>query len=49
MALNEGNPNPILNPIVYLNYLQPIVANEYETARNVFLVTLGVQNLYLTE
>ncbi|KAF9241313.1 hypothetical protein BU15DRAFT_73440 [Melanogaster broomeanus] len=33
--------NEILNPIVYLNYLQPTVANEYEVSRNVRLVTLG--------
>ncbi|KAF9242892.1 hypothetical protein BU15DRAFT_72541 [Melanogaster broomeanus] len=31
----------ILNPIVYLNYLQPSVANEYEVSRNVCLATLG--------
>ncbi|KAF9233841.1 hypothetical protein BU15DRAFT_79699 [Melanogaster broomeanus] len=31
----------ILNPIVYLNYLQPAEANEYEVSRNVCLATLG--------
>ncbi|KAF9242893.1 hypothetical protein BU15DRAFT_72542 [Melanogaster broomeanus] len=31
----------ILNPIVYLNYLDPAVANEYEVSRNVRLATLG--------
>ncbi|KAF9230473.1 hypothetical protein BU15DRAFT_83581 [Melanogaster broomeanus] len=31
----------ILNPIVYLNYLAPDVANEYEVSRNVCLATLG--------
>ncbi|KAF9242895.1 hypothetical protein BU15DRAFT_28397, partial [Melanogaster broomeanus] len=29
------------NPVVYLNYLKPAVANEYEVSRNVWLVTLG--------
>ncbi|KAF9241312.1 hypothetical protein BU15DRAFT_73439 [Melanogaster broomeanus] len=33
--------NEILNPIVYLNYLDPAVANEYEVSRNVRLATLG--------
>ncbi|KAF9241308.1 hypothetical protein BU15DRAFT_60935 [Melanogaster broomeanus] len=27
-------PNEILNPVVYLNYLDPAVANEYEVSRN---------------
>ncbi|KAF9230825.1 hypothetical protein BU15DRAFT_56818 [Melanogaster broomeanus] len=31
----------VLNPIVYLNYLAPDVANEYEVSRNVCLATLG--------
>ncbi|KAF9241318.1 hypothetical protein BU15DRAFT_73444 [Melanogaster broomeanus] len=31
----------ILNPDIYLNYLQPVDANAYEVARNVYLVTLG--------
>ncbi|KAF9241316.1 hypothetical protein BU15DRAFT_73442 [Melanogaster broomeanus] len=31
----------ILNPDVYLNYLQPDSASEYEASRNVYLVTLG--------
>ncbi|KAF9231805.1 hypothetical protein BU15DRAFT_55708 [Melanogaster broomeanus] len=33
--------NEILNPVVYLNYLDPAVANEYEVSRNVRLATLG--------
>lgn len=32
---------PILNPDVYLNYLLPSVASEYELNRNVNLATLG--------
>ncbi|KAF9241319.1 hypothetical protein BU15DRAFT_73445 [Melanogaster broomeanus] len=31
----------ILNPDIYLNYLQPASAGEYEAARNVYLATLG--------
>ncbi|KAF9241310.1 hypothetical protein BU15DRAFT_60937 [Melanogaster broomeanus] len=31
----------IFNPIVYLNYLDPAVANEYEVSRNIRLATLG--------
>ncbi|KAF9230826.1 hypothetical protein BU15DRAFT_68863 [Melanogaster broomeanus] len=31
----------IFNPNVYLNYLQPIIASDYEVARNVDLATLG--------
>ncbi|KAF9233842.1 hypothetical protein BU15DRAFT_79700 [Melanogaster broomeanus] len=31
----------ILNPNVYLNYLQPTIASEYEVTRNVNLATLG--------
>jgi hypothetical protein len=39
----SGNvPPEILNPNVYLNYLQPTIAREYEAARNVYLVTFGV-------
>ncbi|KAF8843965.1 hypothetical protein BDN67DRAFT_45208 [Paxillus ammoniavirescens] len=38
----SGNvPPEILNPNVYLNYLQPTIASEYEAARNVYLVTFG--------
>ncbi|KAI6100593.1 hypothetical protein F5141DRAFT_306650 [Pisolithus sp. B1] len=32
---------PILNPNVYLNYLLPSIASEYELDRNVNLATLG--------
>ncbi|KAG9314407.1 hypothetical protein JVU11DRAFT_5204 [Chiua virens] len=39
--MSENNSFPILNPIVYLNYLDPSTASEYEAARNLFLVTLG--------
>ena len=34
--------SPIINPVVYLNYLSPGVASEFELNRNVTLVTLGV-------
>lgn len=44
-----NSTTPILNPTVYLNYLLPDVANEYEIARNVFLVTFGVECMYLPE
>ncbi|KAG6331684.1 hypothetical protein ID866_7407 [Astraeus odoratus] len=33
--------SPIVNPDVYLNYLTPSVASDYELSRNVALVTLG--------
>lgn len=33
---------PILNPVVYLNYLNRTVADDYEITRDVSLVTLGV-------
>ncbi|KAG8219854.1 hypothetical protein J3R82DRAFT_832 [Butyriboletus roseoflavus] len=38
---NNDDSQPILNPTVYLNYLLPTVASEYEITRNVFLVTFG--------
>ncbi|KIJ68387.1 hypothetical protein HYDPIDRAFT_24674 [Hydnomerulius pinastri MD-312] len=35
-------PSPkILNPDIYLNYLEPSIASQYEVSRNVYLVTLG--------
>ena len=42
--MSENYSQPILNPNIYLNYLQPTVASEYEAARNVFLVTFGVNS-----
>ncbi|KAF9241309.1 hypothetical protein BU15DRAFT_60936 [Melanogaster broomeanus] len=36
----------ILNPNVYLNYLQSDVASDYEWSRNVDLATLGVWTLF---
>ncbi|KAF8445991.1 hypothetical protein L210DRAFT_3628621 [Boletus edulis BED1] len=39
--MNENISQPILNPNVYLNYLQPTDASEYEIARDIFLVTFG--------
>lgn len=32
---------PILNPDVYLNYLIPSIASQYELNRNMTLATLG--------
>ncbi|KAG6381217.1 hypothetical protein JVT61DRAFT_5620 [Boletus reticuloceps] len=40
-TMNENSSQPILNPNVYLNYLQPTDASEYEVARDLFLVTFG--------
>jgi hypothetical protein len=34
-------PDEILNPNIYLNYIEPTEAGKYEVARNVYLVTLG--------
>ncbi|KAF8445992.1 hypothetical protein L210DRAFT_3642297 [Boletus edulis BED1] len=39
--MSENTSQPILNPNVYLNYLQPTDASEYEIARDIFLVTFG--------
>ena len=36
---------PILNPVVYLNYLNHTIADDYEITRNVSLVTLGVRRM----
>ncbi|KAI6015149.1 hypothetical protein F5J12DRAFT_816291 [Pisolithus orientalis] len=36
----QGSP-PILNPNIYLNYLGPDEASNYELSRNIALVTLG--------
>lgn len=42
--MSDNNPQPILNPNVYLNYLEPTIASQYEITRNLFLVTFGVQS-----
>ena len=34
---------PILNPVVYLNYLNQTVGSDYEATRDVSLATLGVR------
>ncbi|KAF9231812.1 hypothetical protein BU15DRAFT_81963 [Melanogaster broomeanus] len=39
--INRNMSDQIFNPIVYLNYLDPAVANEYEVSRNIRLATLG--------
>ncbi|KAL4081286.1 hypothetical protein V8B97DRAFT_1921606 [Scleroderma yunnanense] len=40
MLTSQGSTS-ILNPVVYLNYLTPSVANDYEITRDVALVTFG--------
>ncbi|KAG6327582.1 hypothetical protein ID866_11506 [Astraeus odoratus] len=40
-ALHTAMSFPILNPDVYLNYLTPSVANDYELVRNSNLITFG--------
>jgi len=35
----------VLNPIVYLNYLGPDTASQYEVTRNVYLITLGASRV----
>jgi len=40
--MSQGS-SPILNPVVYLNYLNHTVANDYEITRDVSLATLGVR------
>ena len=42
LGMSQGS-SPILNPVVYLNYLNHTVASDYETARDVSLATLGVR------
>jgi len=42
LVMSQGS-SPILNPVVYLNYLNHTVAYEYEYTRDVSLVTLGVR------
>ncbi|KAL4067975.1 hypothetical protein V8B97DRAFT_1939408 [Scleroderma yunnanense] len=38
----DGLPLPLPNPVVYLNYLEPNIAFEYEVTRNIYIATLGV-------
>lgn len=40
--MSQESP-PLPNPAVYLNYLTPPVANDYEITRNITLITLGVR------
>lgn len=35
---------PILNPNVYLNYLTPSAARDYEISRDIYFTSLGVCN-----
>jgi len=41
MATRQTVPNPF----VYLNYLEPETASQYEITRDVYLVTLGVSRV----
>ena len=41
--MSSEESSPIINPVVYLNYLSPGIASEFELSRNVTLVTLGVR------
>lgn len=43
MATPQASSLPILNPDIYLNYFTPALAKQFEFARNLFLVTLGVR------
>ncbi|KAF8810049.1 hypothetical protein BYT27DRAFT_7281969 [Phlegmacium glaucopus] len=40
-AMPQVSSIPVLNPSIYLNYLSPEMAEQFELARNVSLVTLG--------
>ena len=42
LVMSQGS-SPILNPVVYLNYLNYTVAHDYEITRDVSLATLGVR------
>jgi len=41
-GMSSEEPSPIINSVVYLNYLSPGTTSEFELNRNVTLVTLGV-------
>ncbi|KAF4611800.1 hypothetical protein D9613_003713 [Agrocybe pediades] len=41
MSANPAPAHPIVNPNVYLNYLPPKVADQFEIARDLYLATLG--------
>ena len=41
----DGSSPPLPNPVVYLNYLDPKIASDYEMTRNVYLATLGASHL----
>jgi len=45
MATRQIDPNPA----VYLNYLEPETASQYEVIRNVYLVTLGASHLWFRD
>lgn len=48
MSTPTADPIGFLNPNTYLNHLSPKEAFEYETARNVLLILLGVWSFCLT-
>ncbi|TFK36468.1 hypothetical protein BDQ12DRAFT_667878 [Crucibulum laeve] len=41
MTSSSNHTFPILNPNVYLNYLPPETANQFEVTRNIYLATVG--------
>ena len=41
----DGSSPPLPNPVVYLNYLDPKAAFDYEVTRNIYLATLGASHL----
>ena len=41
----DGPPTSFPNPAVYLNYLDPNAAFDYEVTRNVYIATLGASHL----
>ena len=43
--MNGSSPPSLPNPVVYLNYMDPKTAFDYEMTRNVYLATLGVSPL----
>ncbi|KAL4081313.1 hypothetical protein V8B97DRAFT_1862800 [Scleroderma yunnanense] len=40
LLMTQESPS-ILNPVIYLNYLSPSIASDYETSRDLGLATLG--------
>jgi len=43
--MDAGSPTSFPNPAVYLNYLDPNTAFQYEVTRNVHISTLGASHL----